>query len=460
MNDDQTIVAISSAVGVAARMIVRVSGARAHRMAIALFPEIDPTGGNIAAGARRLGLCFGGLKFPAWVYSFRAPKSYTGEDLIEFHIPGNPVLARMLLDEIVRQGARQAEPGEFTARAYFNGKLDLSQAEGVAAAVAAHSQRQSNAARKLMAGELSRRLRPVLDLVAETLALVEVGIDFSEEDVSFLSASEVIRRATTADDMLSTLVRESSRFERIDHQPTIVLIGRPNAGKSTLLNALANFDRAVVSNIAGTTRDVLTAHVMLPGGQVKLNDVAGIEEEGADAGNTEDEPGLAESAEIARQMRRRALAAAETSDLLVLVREAGDDRPPLQLSRRPDLWIESKSDRIAQNLNDRPSPPPDLRVSAVTGENIDILRQKLSDLAFGAATAESALALNARHLAAIAAARESLCEAIQAAGESEPAIELLAADLRSALDHLGEILGAVSPDDVLGKIFSAFCIGK
>jgi tRNA modification GTPase len=191
MNDSRdTIAAISSAVGPAARMIVRVSGIGAVSLANRIFCDCS----SMPSAAYRASMEFSGLEVPATIYVFRAPHSYTGEDLVEFHIPGNPLLARMLLDTLIASGARLADPGEFTARAYFNGKIDLAKAEGVAATISAHSEQELRAARQLMSGELARRLKPARDLLLETLALVEVGIDFSDEDVSFLSSSQLRHR--------------------------------------------------------------------------------------------------------------------------------------------------------------------------------------------------------------------------------------------------------------------------
>src|ERR1051326_5776421 len=199
MTSSDTIVAISSAVGPAARIIVRLSGQQAH--AIATSVVNPPLGGP--STAHRCRLNFANLTTPAWIYLFASPRSYTGQDMVEFHIPGNPILARLLLDALIAHGARHAEPGEFTARAYFSGRLDLSEAEGVAATIAASNEQELRAARQLLSGELSRRLRPLMDLMAETLALIEVGIDFSEEDVSFLSAAELGTRIAKLDNELN-----------------------------------------------------------------------------------------------------------------------------------------------------------------------------------------------------------------------------------------------------------------
>jgi tRNA modification GTPase len=440
MNGDDTIAAISSAAGAAARMIVRTSGPKAWGIAESLCP-----GANLApAHAIAATLRVSSLSLRIHLYAFRAPRSYSGEDVVEFHIPGNPLLARMLLGAIATAGARPAEPGEFTARAYFHGRLDLTEAEGVAATIAAHSQAELRAARQLLAGELPRRLRPAMELLADTLALVEVGIDFTEEDVSFLTARELEQRIKQVDESLDQLVADSARFEKLAHEPRILLAGRPNAGKSTLLNALAGRARAVVSPIAGTTRDVIWAEVALRRGMVRVIDVAGLQTH------------CHSSDQIERDMQQRAVRELESADVLVLVHDRSSAEAPLSLARRPDLTVLSKSDLPERGAAAAEGMP----ISARTGEQMNALRSKLDELAFGAPTSApaAALALNARHLQSIAAARDALNRAAELARAG--GAELIALELREALDELGRILGRVSPDDLLGRIFSAFCIGK
>ena len=466
MTPGDTIAAISSAVGPAPRMIVRASGPDALRLATTWW--CGARGGDTipsAARAERGALRVAGLTVPGcWLYVFHGPRSYTGEDLVEFHVPGNPLLVRVLLDALLAAGARPADPGEFTARAYFNGRIDLAGAEGVAATVAAGSERELRAARQLLAGELARRLRPVTDLVAETLALVEVGIDFADEDVTFLSAGEVAERIARADAMLGDLVDGSARFERLTHEPRVVLVGRPNAGKSTLLNALAGRERAVTSPVAGTTRDVLTADVPLRRGIVQLTDAAGLESDEEGNGGPKAVDGVAAAlVDVERQMRRNALRAVASADVVVLVRDAADARPDPALPRKPDLLVLNKSDLLP---HERVADDP-LHVSAKTGRNVDRLREALDLLAFGgeagggrAEGGAPSLALNARHLRALSDARAALARAIDRAATTIAVPEIVAVELRDALDALGVVTGAVTPDDLLGRIFAAFCIGK
>jgi tRNA modification GTPase len=231
------------------------------------------------------------------------------------------------------------------------------------------------------------------------------------------------------------LLHESARLERLSHEPRIVLVGRPNAGKSTLLNALTGHPRAVVSPQAGTTRDAIWIHLALPRGTVRLIDVAGVE---------------AGTDEISRQMQRQAARAVEEADLIVLVRDCTDSRPLPEIARTPDLLVASKTDLRGSIEHD------ELPVSAVTGESLAQLRERLDTMAFGQVSDSAVLALNTRHVRAVDEARAALSRASQSDGGAE----ILAMEMREALDALGEILGSVTPDDLLGRIFSSFCIGK
>jgi tRNA modification GTPase len=438
---DDTIVAISSAVGRAGRMVLRFSGPASRAIAKGLGIETATK----AFSATRCQLRFAELSCPAWVYAFVGPASYTGQDLIELHVPGNPLLARMMLDWIVNQGARIAEAGEFTARAYFNGKLDLAQAEGVAAAISAQSRQHLAAARQLMAGELARRLRPAMELLAESLALVEAGIDFADEGIQFLSPGNAAERIDLILEQIKSLVSESGRFEKLTHEPTIVLAGRPNAGKSTLANVLAGRSRSIVSPRPGTTRDALSVEIALARGVARIIDVAGLEDSG--------EPARSQPRQdVERQMQASAGRAVEQADVLVLVRESTDERPDVALPRPPDLRVASKTDLLGK----LPVESEAIPISATTGLGMNVLRAALDRTAFGSDAPGASLALTSRHLQSLDEARIALSRARDVANSPE----LLAAELRGALDALGQILGVVTPDDILGKIFSKFCIGK
>ena len=466
MTTDDTIAAISSATGAALRTIVRVSGDDANRIVRAM--GVDVSSESIVQSIQ-----LGSFpEFPIQVWSFRSPNSFTGDDLIELHLPGSTLLARRVLEALIRHGTRQTEPGEFTSRAYLNHKFDLTAAEGVAATIESANRAQMDAARRLLSGELARRVATIVDDVANLLALIEAGIDFSDEDISFIQQEEFRNRIELILKQLDHLLVDAPRIERLAHEPIIVLAGRPNAGKSTLLNALAGVDRAIVSPEAGTTRDVLSARVKLKSGYVTIQDIAGLD----DDSSTPDV--------IAKSMSTHAHRAIETADVVVLLVDPTDPAPSLAPLRVPNLTVFTKSD-----LAGGTGVPPEktektgthlvssdqsssktrcvpvsvpvstpVSISAKTGLGLDRLREEFNELAFGvSSTTSDRIAINARHATALTNAREALVRSSESIGNGD---EVIAFELRAALDHLGSITGAVTPDEVLSRIFSKFCIGK
>ena len=446
MRIGDTIAAISSSVGCSPRMIVRLSGPRAWELAMHFCPEAQ----LISSGRIDTRFKWQGLWIPCQIYSFHAASSYTGEDQIEFHLPGNVVICKSLLNDLLMAGARSAEAGEYTFRAYFNQKMDLSEAEGVAATIAAQGRQELAAARQLMSGELSRRLMPVMDVIAETLALIEVGIDFSQEDVSVLDDAEVDRRISQSLLELNSIVSQSSRFEKLTHEPRVVLVGRPNAGKSTLINCLCGHQRAIVSAIAGTTRDALSASVALSRGMIRMIDCAGLEQIQSNQTPVRTEV----IAEIETQMQSRSLRELESADLVLLCHDPSDLQSPMKLPRQPNLVVFTKQDMVVADVQTEESS---ITVSAMTGFGIDQLKQSLDQLAFGSENMPSQLALNIRHVNALELSIAALSRAQAAVGSGH---ELVALELRDVLNELGEVLGTISPDDMLGRIFAKFCIGK
>jgi tRNA modification GTPase len=444
-----TIAAVSSVATASPRIIVRLSGDNAGRIAESLL--VRGRALPDAGGAGRRVLRIGAMRIPAWVYVFGRPRSPTGDDIVELHLPGSPMIASRTFESLLAAGARSAEPGEFTARAFFNGKLDLAQAEGVAAMIAAQSDDQLAAARALAAGELSRRLRPIVEGITTTLSLVEAGIDFVDEDITFLKSADLIARIDAADAALRDLVCESRRLEVAGVGPTIALAGRPNAGKSSLLNALAAEDRAVVADVPGTTRDALEAGVQLAHGRIILIDPAGLEFDSADESGAP-----SELKAIAWSAQRRARDEIAQADFVLFVRDATDDRSPIDLARSADLTVLTKADLCASiRVGDR-AADREVIVSAKTGYGLADLRRRLDELIFGG-RADGKLALATRHFHAVAEARSSLA----AARSQAPAgLELAALGLRATIDSLGSITGTVTPDDVLGRVFATFCIGK
>lgn len=380
---------------------------------------------------------------------FRAPASYTGEDVVELQAHGSPAVLEELLKRCVALGARRARPGEFSQRAFLNDKLDLAQAEAVADLICAADARAARAARRALDGEFSRRVEA---LAADLLAIrvhVEAAIDFADEPLDTLGGTQLRARFEAASEALDALLGAAERGRRLRDGLHAVIVGPPNAGKSSLLNALAGSDRAIVTDIAGTTRDLLHEVVRIDGVELTLVDTAGLRE-GGDA--------------IEREGMRRARSELQRADLAIVVLdarepEAGRDAVAdaiAEVAQR--LWLHNKADLLTADTAGLPADA--LPVSARTGLGLEALHARLRALAQGesAEAGEGAFTARARHVDALQQARTELAAArVQLDRE---ALDLAAESLRLAHDALGQITGRVRPDDLLGHIFSSFCIGK
>ena len=396
---------------------------------------------------------------------FRAPRSYTGEDVVELQAHGAPVVLARLLRRCLQLGARAARPGEFTERAFHNGKLDLAQAEAVADLIAAGSEAAARAARRSLEGEFSRRVEDVLEHLVGLRVWIEAALDFPDEQIDFLAAPELAARLATARAALAALRAEAARGQRLLDGLHVVIVGAPNAGKSSLLNALAGNDRAIVTEHAGTTRDLLRETLELEGLQLILVDTAGLRAA----------PDAIEAEGI-----RRARAELARADLALAVLAPGDDpaalAPELAGAARV-LWLHNKLDL------DGGEPRGELRddgehlwLSARTGAGLERLRTRLHALASGEAPAGiltsgapahlraadagagGSFSARERHLDALARTEAALAAA--AACLQEDAAELAAEELRVAQAALGEITGTFDAEQLLGRIFAGFCIGK
>lgn len=445
MTSPDTIAAIATAPGAGGVGIVRLSGPAALAIAAALC-------GREAAPRRALRAFFreadGAVIDDGIVLAFPGPHSFTGEDVAELQAHGSPVALQRLVERCRELGARQARPGEFSERAFLNGKLDLVQAEAIADLIAASDLRAARAARRSLEGVFSRQVEDASDALLRLRIHVEAAIDFVDEPIETLGLPQVATALARLQDELRELLARAERGRRLRDGLHAVLLGPPNAGKSSLLNALAGDARAIVADVAGTTRDVLREVVRIDGLELVLADTAGLRE-GGDA--------------IEREGMRRARAEVERADLALLVLDARApqaDRAALEEAARDvplKLWIHNKADLL-------PRLPADgedaIHVSALTGQGLDRLHAALRGLAASGApeAAEGEFSARARHLEAL---REALDAIAVAAAELEAGqLELAAEQLRMAHDAMGTLTGRLTADQLLGHIFSSFCIGK
>jgi tRNA modification GTPase len=386
---------------------------------------------------------------------FPAPASYTGEDVLELHGHGGRTLPAMLLRRVVELGARHAAPGEFTQRAFLNDKLDLVQAEAVADLVDSGSERAARSALRSLEGEFSRTVH---DLVQELVAVrvhVEGSLDFPGEEPDLMDDAGVGGRLQAALEAVHAILRRARSGLRLREGVRLVILGRPNVGKSSLLNALARSERAIVTEIPGTTRDLIEEQIVLGGVTASVVDTAGIRE----TGDVIEQAGI-----------ERALAAARAADVLLLIddappaREGGDWRCSLP-ARLPGtaevVYINNKIDvrGEAPKHEEDGAGRAVIHLSARTGAGVGLLQQHLEARLAGAPAGEDVILARARHIHALERAGELLARGLERLSE-RAAPELLAEDLRGAQQALGEITGEVTTEDLLGEIFSRFCIGK
>jgi tRNA modification GTPase len=439
-----TIVAPATPPGRGGIGIVRISGPQTRRIATEILgslPEARHATVAVFAGSGGLTLDVGiALYFPA-------PSSFTGEDVLELHGHGGPVVMDQLVARAVELGARLARPGEFSERAFHNGKLDLVQAEAIADLITAGSAEAARAALRSLSGEFSREVGALAVRVMQLRAYVEAAIDFPDEDAEFLESQEVKDRLTEIGQRFATIADTMRQGRALRDGLHVVIAGRPNAGKSSLLNALAGHDAAIVTEIPGTTRDLLHERIHVDGLPIHLVDSAGLRE-------TDDV--------IEVEGLRRARMEMSRADLVLYVVDAARGFAEGELANLPV----GTTTLIAWNKADLPeaTPPPELEdrpafaISALTGAGLPELRAQLKAAA-GYQSESGAWSARRRHLDALERAR-SLFEVAEARLAENASFELVAEELRQAHQALGEITGEVSSDALLGAVFATFCIGK
>ncbi|MBN8481105.1 MAG: tRNA uridine-5-carboxymethylaminomethyl(34) synthesis GTPase MnmE [Xanthomonadales bacterium] len=442
-----TIAAIASAPGAGGVGVVRISGPQAAPIARALLGrEPRPRHAHLAS----FRATDGGLLDRGLLLLFPAPHSFTGEDVLELQAHGSPVVLRRLLARTLELGARAARPGEFSERAFLNGKLDLAQAEAIADLIASGSEAAARAAMRSLDGEFSRRVHALTERTTRLRVWIEAAIDFPEEEIDFLAAPDLRDELDATRAEYEALLAATRRGVRLVDGLHVVIVGRPNTGKSSLLNALAASDRAIVTDVAGTTRDVLRETVDLDGIGLTLVDTAGLHASG-DA--------------IEQEGMRRARVELARADLAVLVSDDAhaeadrallDGLPPsaavLVVHNKIDL------DGTPARMETR-SDGPHVWLSARSGAGLDRLVAELRRQAGIGESGDGTFSARARHVDALERAGRHLQAAAHNLAEAR-AGELAAEELRLVQHVLGEITGEVSADDLLGRIFADFCIGK
>ena len=462
MKFHDTIAAIATARGEAGIGIVRVSGSLALPIAANLFRSPRPVS---PAQLPTHTLTYGhvvdttasdNVVDEVLLAVMHAPKTYTGEDIVEFNCHGGIVPLTAVLDLVVKRGARLAEPGEFTKRAFLNGRLDLAQAEAVAELIASKTDLSRKIAIEVLAGKLSDTVNRLSDRIADLLAEIEASVDFPEEDLDFMKVEAQLECARAVQTDLTTLLETASEGRLISEGVNVAILGKPNVGKSSLLNALVGTARAIVTDIPGTTRDTIEEAVNISGIPLKLFDTAGIRQ-------TDDI--------VEQQGVQRSRAVLDRAELLLLMFDASQplndaDLNLLQTAQshkailvlnKTDLPVVTTSEALLVHC-------PKKRVVETVipeGKGLDSLKAAVCEELLGGelVVGESPIVTNARHQDALRRAHEGLNYAIGSLADGMPP-ELVAVDLRISLDALGDIVGKTTTEDILDRIFSQFCVGK
>ena len=440
-----TIVAAATAPGTAGVGIVRVSGDKVEAIARRMLGSLpEPR----TATYRSFRSIVGEKIDTGLVLYFPAPASFTGEPVLELHGHGGPVVVSLLVDAVVALGARLAEPGEFSKRAFLNDKLDLVQAEAIADLIGGGTAQAVRAALRSLSGEFSTRVNALVERVTKLRMYVEAAIDFPEEEIDFLADDDLLVGLDDCGKAFETLLAEASIGRVLRDGFQVVLIGKPNVGKSSLMNRLSGEDTAIVTEVAGTTRDVLRETIDIDGLAVELVDTAGLRED----------PDRVEQEGI-----RRARDAMSRADAVLWIQDASDDGDDTIDEPVPDdipiTIVRNKIDLTGEAPAAENKETAVVMLSAKTGQGIDKMRNHIRELAAYRNLGEGAFTARRRHIDALKLAAQHFVAGRHALDDAH-AGELLAEELRLAQQALGEITGVVTSDDLLGRIFSEFCIGK
>ena len=446
MNNTSTICALASALGQGGIGVVRVSGALSQTIAEKMLGFVPkPRYAHYGSFFNQEGVEIDkgvALFFPG-------PNSFTGEDVLELQGHGGILVMRSLLESAMTLGAIAAEPGEFSKRAFLNGKMDLVQAEAVADIIDASSEQSARSALRSLSGEFSDQVNALTKALIELRVFVEATIDFSDEEIDFLASGEVKLKVEQIEKDIQNILNSAEQGAILREGLTIAIAGKPNAGKSSLLNALTQVSSAIVTDIAGTTRDVLKETIHVNGMPLNIIDTAGLH---------------ISKDKVEQEGIKRAHLEIERADVVLMVFDAQDKNPDLSIlpsgvEGKPIILIKNKVDLTGESTGiTHQNGQVQLSLSAKQSQGLDLLRQELSDIAGLSDTGEGVLLARKRHIVALNSALNSTRHALDQLNSN--ASELVAEDLRQAAQYLGSITGEFSSDDLLGEIFSSFCIGK
>lgn len=428
----ENIAAIATPAGKGGVAIIRISGDCPLDIARAVFGRDCPFAHGVMYPGK---MTFGDVADYGYAVYFKAPRSFTGEDVVELHLHGGRTLALAALKKVVSLGARVAEPGEFSRRAFLNGKLNLSSAEGMADMINAESEALVRAGSMQYFGALTRKVGEISLGLKDITAEIAANVDYPEEDLDGLDLKRIEKRLCALGAKSSALAATYRVGAKIKNGVTVALYGAPNVGKSSLLNALLGYDRAIVSAEAGTTRDLVEGAAEIDGVTFRFVDTAGVREHGG---------------EIEKMGMERAENAAASADIVLLITDGGDCPPPpaaecLRVFNKCDVKV--------------PDGEYDAVLSAKTGEGLDGLRKLLSERSFGALSSDGACVLEERHYGALNRAAAAINSACAAIGGGVP-LDAVNVDLREAFEALGEITGETASEEIINAVFEKFCVGK
>ena len=443
-----TIVAAATPPGIGGIGIVRISGPAVPDMAKTLLGALPPP--RVATFAEFSDAAGDAVDSGLALY-FPEPASFTGEPVLELHGHGGPVIMALLIEAVTSMGARRAEPGEFSKRAFLNDKIDLAQAEAIADLIGSGTSQAARAALRSLSGAFSAAVEALQEQLINLRLHVEAAIDFPEEEVDFLSDEQLLARIDSCNSAFKTIREEAGAGRVLRDGYRVIIVGQPNAGKSSLLNLLSGQDAAIVTEVAGTTRDILREQIDIDGLLVELFDTAGLREN----------PDQIEAEGI-----RRAREAIRNADAVLWIQDAsekGNESSTALGEELPDnvpvVSVRNKIDLTGEQAGLQENNPFVVNMSAKTGAGLNSLREQILKLAGHRNLGEGAYTARRRHIDALQRANEHF-ETGREALETSKAGELLAEELRLAHEALGEITGSFTSDDLLGKIFAEFCIGK